>query len=103
MRFSSQITVRTVLRFLDDMLTASKYTKVFTSDELTRQKYGELYDLAVSIREHKNIISKEVCLDILHYLDASSLNFVTEMRSKYKGVINSNFDKQVLQAQLQGT
>ena len=79
------------------MFTASKYTKVFTSDELTRQKYGELYDLAVSIREHKNIISKEVCLDILHYLDASSLNFVTEMRSKYKGVINSNFDKQLYQ------
>ncbi len=97
MRFSSQITVRTLLRFLNDMLTASKYAKVFVSDDLTRQKYDELHDLAVSIREHKNIISKEVCLDILHYLDISSLNFVTEMRNKYKGVINSNFDKQLYQ------
>ena len=79
------------------MFTASKYTKVFVSDDLTRQKYDELYDLAVSIREHKNLISKEVCSDILRYLDVSPLNFVTEMRGKYKGVINSNFDKQLYQ------
>ena len=79
------------------MSTASKYAKVFASDDLTRQKYGELHDLAVAIREHKNIISKEVCSDILHYLDASPLNFVTEMCNKYRGVINSNFDKQLYQ------
>jgi len=79
------------------MEIASKYTKVFVSDDLTRQKYGELYDLAISIREHKNLISREICSDILHYLDVSPLNFVTEMRGKYKGVINSNFDKQLYQ------
>ncbi len=79
------------------MFTASKYTKVFASDDLTRQKYDELYDLAVSIREHKNSISREICSDILHYLDVSPLNFVTEMRGKYKGTINSNFDKQLYQ------
>ena len=39
------------------MEIASKYTKVFVSDDLTRQKYDELYDLAVSIREQKNTIS----------------------------------------------
>lgn len=79
------------------MLTASKYAKVFVSDDLTRQKYGELYGLAVAIREHKNLISKEVCTDILRYLDVSPLNFVTEMRDKYKGSISSNFDKQLYQ------
>ena len=79
------------------MFTASKYAKVFASDDLTRQKYGELYNLAVAIREHKNLISREICSDILHYLDANPLNFVTEMRNKYKGIINSNFDKQLYQ------
>ena len=47
-RLSPHYAERKVHRFLDDMLTASKYTKVFTSDELTRRKYGELYDLAVA-------------------------------------------------------
>jgi putative transposase len=79
------------------MFTVSKYAKVFVSNDLTRQKYDELHDLAVSIREHKNLISREICSDILHYLDVSPLNFVTEMRGKYKGVINSNFDKQLYQ------
>ena len=89
---------RTVLRFFETMLEASKYTKVFTSDELTRQKYDELYSLAVSIREHKNLISREICSDILCYLDVSPLNFVTEMRNKHKGAINSNFDKRLYQS-----
>ena len=80
------------------MFTASKYTKVFVSNDMTRQKYGELYNLAVAIREHKNRVSEEVCKDILHYLDISPLNFVTEMRSKYKGIISSNFDKHLYQS-----
>ena len=79
------------------MEVASKYTKVFISDDLTRQKYGELYDLAVSIREQKNTISKEIASDLLKYLEYNPLTFVTEMRAKYKGVINSNFDKQLYQ------
>ena len=40
------------------MEITSKYTKVFVSDDLTRQKYGELHDLAISIREQKNTIKK---------------------------------------------
>ena len=79
------------------MEIASKYTKVFVSDDLTRQKYGELYDLAVSIREQKNTISKEIVSDLLKYLEYNPLTFVTEMRAKYKGIINSNFDKQLYQ------
>ena len=79
------------------MEIASKYTKVFVSDDLTRQKYGELYDLAISIREQKNTISREIASDPLKYLEYNPLTFVTEMRAKYKGVINSNFDKQLYQ------
>ena len=97
-RRSLHFAERTVLRFLDNMLTASKYTKVFASDDLTRQKYGELHDLAVAIREHKNRVSEEVCNDILHYLGMSPLDFIKEMRSKYKGTISSNFDKQLYQS-----
>lgn len=79
------------------MEIASKYTKVFVSDDLTRQKYGELYDLAISIREQKNTISKEIASDLLKYLEYNPLTFVTKMRAKYKGIINSNFDKQLYQ------
>lgn len=79
------------------LATASKYTKVFVSDDITRQKYDELYDLAVSIREQKNIISREICSDIFAFLDKNPLTFVTEMRTKCKGVISSNYDKQLYQ------
>ena len=79
------------------MEITSKHTKVFVSDDLTRQKYGELYDLAISIRKQKNTISKEIASDLLKYLEYSPLTFVTEMRAKYKGAINSNFDKQLYQ------
>ena len=97
-RLSPHYAERKVHRFLDDMLTASKYTKVFTSDDLTRQKYGELYGLAVAIREHKNRVSEEVCKDVLRYLDMTPMTFVKEMRNKYKGSISSNFDKQLYQS-----
>ena len=89
---------RTVLRFLDDMLTASKYTKVFTSDELTRQKYDELHDLAVVIRDHKNRVSIEVCKDVLRYLDMTPMSFVKEMRSKYRGIASSSFGSHIYQS-----
>ena len=79
------------------MEITSKYTKVFVSDDITRQKYDELYDLAVSIREQKNLISGEISSDLFTYLDKNPLTFVTEMRAKYKGVISSNYDKQLYQ------
>ncbi|MBR4624359.1 MAG: transposase, partial [Alphaproteobacteria bacterium] len=68
-----------------------------TSDCITRQKYDELYELAISIREQKNIISKVIASDIFTYLDKNPLTFVTEMRTRYKGIINSNYDKQLYQ------
>lgn len=79
------------------MLVSSKYTKTFVSNDLTRQKYDELYLLASTIREHKNAISKEIASDILHYIDINPLVFVTEMRNKHKGEIGSNFDKHLYQ------
>ena len=97
-RLSPHYAERKVHRFLNDMLTASKYTKVFASDDLTRQKYDELYGLAVSIREHKNRVSEEVSKDMLRYLDMTPMTFVKEMRSKYKGVIPSSFDSHIYQS-----
>nr|DAH58477.1 MAG TPA: hypothetical protein [Bacteriophage sp.] len=38
------------------MITQSKYTKIFKSNDMTRLKYDELYDFAVLIRNHKNIV-----------------------------------------------
>ena len=38
------------------MIIQSKYTKIFHSKDLTRQKYDELYNFAVFIRNHKNIV-----------------------------------------------
>ena len=78
------------------MEIASKYTKVFVSDDLTRQKYGELYDLAVSIREQKNAISKEISSDLLKYIEYNPLTFVTEMRAKYKGCILALYQRQYI-------
>ncbi len=96
--FSLHFARRTILRFFEAMLVASKYTKVFTSDELTRQKYDELYSLAVAIREHKNEVSEEVCKDMLRYLDMTPMTFVKEMRNKYKGLIPSSFDSHIYQS-----
>ena len=77
------------------MIVNSKYAKIFHSDMLTRSKYDELYTVAVKLRDFKNEISKLVNSDLLHYLDYSSLNFVTEMRKAFPDRISSCFDKQV--------
>ena len=77
------------------MLVKSKYTKVFKSNDLTRQKYDELYDFAVLIREHKNEVSKHVNENLLYYLDFSKFQFMKEMRERFSGVIPSSFDAQL--------
>lgn len=73
----------------------SKYNKSFISNSLTKSKYNELHDFAVLIKEHKNFISKEVNSNLLFYLELNFFDFLKVMRSKYKGVIPSNFDKQL--------
>ena len=77
------------------MIIDSKYTKKFVSDSLTKQKYNELHDFAVYLRNFKNQLSLEINNNLLRYLDISPMNFVTQMRKKYKGFISSSFDKQL--------
>ena len=77
------------------MLIQSKYTKIFQSKDLTRQKYDELYNFAVLIRSHKNTVSQYVNSHLLNYLDYNKFNFIKEMRLHFKNVIPSSFDAQI--------
>ena len=62
---------------------------------MTRLKYNELYDFAVLIRNHKNLVSEHVNNNLLHYLEYSKFTFLKEMRDLYKSVIPSSFDAQL--------
>ena len=77
------------------MFIQSKYTKIFVSNSLTEEKFNELHEFAVFLNEHKNKISKLVCDDLFKYMEIKPLEFVTKMRSLYKGDIPSSFDKQL--------
>ena len=77
------------------MIIQSKYTKVFHSKDMTRQKYDELYDFAVLIRNHKNVVSRYVNNNLLHFLEHNKFQFMKEMRVRFKNVIPSSFDAQV--------
>ena len=77
------------------MIIQSKYTKIFHSNGLTRQKYDELYDFAVLIRNHKNAVSQYVNDNLMHFLEYNKFQFLKEMRERYKDVIPSSFDAQL--------
>ena len=77
------------------MIIQSKYAKVFHSKDMTRQKYDELYDFAVLIRNHKNVVSRYVNNNLLHFLEHNKFQFMKEMRVRFKNVIPSSFDAQV--------
>lgn len=77
------------------MVIDSKYTKTFRSNGLTRQKYDELYSFAMMLRDHKNLVSEYTNTNLEHYLEYSKLNFLKEMRSRYKDAIPSSFDAQL--------
>ena len=77
------------------MLIQSKYTKIFHSKDLTRQKYDELYDFAVLIQNHKNTVSQYVNNNLLHFLECNKFQFIKEMREHFKDVIPSSFDSQL--------
>ena len=77
------------------MIIQSKYTKIFHSKDLTRQKYDELYDFAVLIQNHKNTISQYVNDNLLHFLEYNTFQFLKEMREVYKDAIPSSFDAQL--------
>ena len=77
------------------MLTDSKYTKILHSNDLTRLKYNELRAFAMTICNHKNIVSEYINKNLFKYLDYNMFSFLKEMRETYKGVIPSSFDKQL--------
>ena len=77
------------------MLIQSKYTKIFHSKDLTRQKYDELYDFAVLIQNHKNTVSQYVNDNLLHFLEYNKFQFLKEMRKHFKDAIQSSFDAQL--------
>ena len=77
------------------MIIQSKYTKIFHSKDLTRQKYDELHNFAVLIQNHKNTVSQYVNDNLLHFLEYNKFQFLKEMREHFKDVIPSSFDKQL--------
>ena len=77
------------------MIIQSKYTKIFKSNDMTRLKYNELYDFAVLIRNHKNIVSEYINQNLLHFLEFSKFTFLKEMREHFKGYVPSSFDAQL--------
>ena len=77
------------------MVIDSKYTKTFKSNDITRQKYDELYAFAVMLRDHKNLVSEYVNSNLEKYLEYSKLDFLKEMRAMHKDVIPSSFDVQL--------
>ena len=77
------------------MIIQSKYTKIFHSNDLTRQKYNELYNFAIHIRNHKNVVSQYVNNNLLYFLEYSKFQFLKEMRAHYKNIIPSSFDVQL--------
>ena len=92
---SATITTSLMPLFCYNMVIDSKYTKAFKSNDLTRQKYDELYAFAVMLRDHKNTVSEHVNTNLEHYLEYSKLDFLKEMRAMYKDDIPSSFDVQL--------
>ena len=81
--------------FYWNMVIDSKYTKIFKSNGMTRQKYDELVGFAIMLRDHKNLVSEYVNSNLEHYLEYSKLDFLKEMRARYKDVVSSSFDVQL--------
>jgi len=73
------------------LLVDSKYSKIFESYLLSDSKYNEIYNHAVEILAHKNLVSNEVSSNLEFYIEMSKNNFVKFMRAKYS-IISSNFD-----------
>ena len=73
------------------MVIDSKYIKTFKSNDLTRQKYDELYAFALMLRDHKNLVSEYLNSNLEHYLDYNKFDFLKEMQERYKDVIPSSF------------
>lgn len=75
------------------MFIDSVYTKSFDSHSLTRQKYNELRDLAVHIREVKNMLSNDISQSLFAYIDITPFGYVKQARQQYNGLLSSCFDQ----------
>ena len=64
------------------MVIDSKYTKIFKSNDLTRQKYDELVGFAIMLRDHKNTVSEYTNSNLEHYLECSKIDFLKDMRAR---------------------
>lgn len=75
---------------------ASKYTKKFESDGLTKQKYKDIYNLAVLLRDHKNLVSNDIVKDLDFYLEMGKFEFQQFFERKYRFLcLSSNFERHV--------
>lgn len=79
------------------MIIDSKFSKSFISDSLSKTKLNEVREFALLLNNHKNIVSLDVNSNLSFYMEMSMFDFLKYMRNKYKGDINSNFDKQLYQ------
>lgn len=78
------------------MIVNSKYTKSFVSDGITEQKYRELYDYAVYLRDYKNKLSEYVSQNLMFFLDMRKLEFLKYIRNNFELKVNSNFDSHAI-------
>ena len=77
------------------MIIESKYSKKFVSDSLTKEKFNELYNFALKLRNVKNQLSEIISNDMLSYMEMKPLQFVTYIRNNKSFDIPSSFDKQL--------
>lgn len=78
------------------VVTNSIYSKKFYSNQLTEQKYNELEETAVMLRDKRNELSKYLCQHLEQYLEYNKFKFITEMRTKGLD-IPSSYDKHLFE------
>jgi transposase len=70
----------------------SKYTKVFTSNDLTDSKYDDILNLAMTIRDCKNEASRYVSENLMMCADMTKDQLRTHLEHRYHGNgLSSNF------------
>ena len=72
----------------------SKYSVIFKSDDLTKEKYSVCYDRSKQLLDFRNMISNEIHRDLYTFLNMSDFDFAKFMTKRHKGEISSNVYKQ---------
>lgn len=62
----------------------------FYNDDTNKCKYNLLYDKAIDLREFKNKISKEVCLNFLYFVEKSNYDWINHFRIKIPSCNNQD-------------